>query len=338
MTTGTIAKRQLPLVLHGRLDEGQLENLCANLGLTASGSTDESIGTELGRYTCQHPRFRTLTDVILTLVRSGPAEWTLAVDVAPGSDIDSWLRWVETGVRAAGLAIDSRVLPPSSPERTEAQRRADLEEATYVIEQTHRALGIRRSSESTASITDRSTGAPAESIIRLPAIDIRRKIRPDPIRPPRESTGWRALDDHQVVELAVRLRSLVWSWRMDDMLRLSAVIPWHWEPAELGSTMSDSQPSTADGYVYGDGAEASCIELAVTTPGTDPAQLLAAFTRMADVLTETLGEPNTRVSEALPQACWASEKNTLVLAVRRRTVALLLERHDSEHGSRSKLP
>ncbi|KZM75404.1 hypothetical protein AWN90_18640 [Nocardia terpenica] len=125
---------------------------------------------------------------------------------------------------------------------------------------------------------------------------------------------------------------------MDDMLRLSAVIPWHWEPAELGSTMSDSQPSTADGYVYGDGAEASCIELAVTTPGTDPAQLLAAFTRMADVLTETLGEPNTRVSEALPQACWASEKNTLVLAVRRRTVALLLERHDSEHGSRSKLP
>ncbi|MBF6332779.1 hypothetical protein [Nocardia transvalensis] len=116
----TLAQPQLTLTLHGRLDQEQLDQLCANLGLTVSTAASAPTGTELGHRTYRHPKYQTITEAAFTLVRTADHAWTLTLAAIPGHDADKWRCLAEMRCRAAGLTIAERThLAPQSPDSEE---------------------------------------------------------------------------------------------------------------------------------------------------------------------------------------------------------------------------
>ncbi|WP_405164841.1 DUF6301 family protein [Nocardia sp. NBC_01499] len=131
-------------------------------------------------------------------------------------------------------------------------------------------------------------------------------------------TEWRALGDTEVVDLAAELRSLVWSWRMDNLLRLLVVFGWQDPIIESSDWVrfdSGLGPGSCD--VIGSDGEAERIEVAVTTLAADDsagrAEVHDVFARMTAALIATLGEPTGRILEAIPEIRWAGAETTLLL-------------------------
>ncbi|WP_159080184.1 DUF6301 family protein [Nocardia suismassiliense] len=142
-------------------------------------------------------------------------------------------------------------------------------------------------------------------------------------------TGWRELADAEIVDLATTLRSLVWSWRMDNLMRLLVVFGWHdpiFESCDWVRFDSGLGPGTCD--VIGRDGEAERIEVAVTTLAADDAAGQAkvhdAFIRMTAALTATLGEPTARIADTIPEIRWAGEETTLLLTGLLQMVRLCL--------------
>lgn len=62
----SLLQSQLRLFLTGRLDQAQLDDLYANIGLVPAGSATDPIGTELGRVELHNPRYAVLTEVVVS--------------------------------------------------------------------------------------------------------------------------------------------------------------------------------------------------------------------------------------------------------------------------------
>ncbi|NKY27760.1 DUF6301 family protein [Nocardia gamkensis] len=141
-------------------------------------------------------------------------------------------------------------------------------------------------------------------------------------------TEWRALDDAQIVELATRLLSLDWSWRMADTPQLAAEFGWEVQSLGAKSAILDTGFGMASGGVQGRDEHAEVIEVAVTSRATRDtagrASLRDAFARMASVLTDGLGAPSSQHPGEDPEIRWAGEKTTLQLVCLRTTVRLYL--------------
>ncbi|WP_062987648.1 DUF6301 family protein, partial [Nocardia anaemiae] len=115
-------------------------------------------------------------------------------------------------------------------------------------------------------------------------------------------TGWRALDDAEIVVLALRLRSLDWSWRLADVPELAAEFGWHVERIGPDSARLDTGFGLASGRVDGLDGQAHHIVQRVTDIDSDEADnVWDAFVRMTRALTEALGEPTTRLPGDYPQ-------------------------------------
>ncbi|MGY5309585.1 DUF6301 family protein [Nocardia gipuzkoensis] len=133
------------------------------------------------------------------------------------------------------------------------------------------------------------------------------------------AAGWRAMDDLAIVELALQLQSLVWSWRMDNLMRLLVVFGWR-DPIIQSSDWvrfdSGLGPGSCD--VIGSDGDAERIEIALTTPASDDAAGRAAvhdaYTRAAAALTGALGAPTAEIVDSSPEMRWGSEETTLLLA------------------------
>ncbi|MEV4125017.1 DUF6301 family protein [Nocardia sp. NPDC049707] len=141
------------------------------------------------------------------------------------------------------------------------------------------------------------------------------------------------MSDNEIADLAEKLRTLVWSWRMDDLLRL--VIVFGWQDPTIHSPdrvqfASGLGPDTVD--IIGFDSDAVRIEVTVTTQaaGTPDSRddTLAAFARMADVLTGSLGEPSARLDDRIPEIRWAGPETTLRLIDFHYTVRLQLVTND----------
>ncbi|WP_416382389.1 DUF6301 family protein [Nocardia transvalensis] len=154
---------------------------------------------------------------------------------------------------------------------------------------------------------------------------------PRPARVPRAdpATGWRALDDHELIHLATALRKLVWSWRMDDMLGLAATFGW--EPkrgADPDRIDLDPKLGTTNGYVHGRRGVAEYIDVPATTASTNDtagqARLQEAFAGMSETLISAFGEPTARTDDDTRCIRWEEAQTELALILQPPTVRLRL--------------
>jgi hypothetical protein len=139
------------------------------------------------------------------------------------------------------------------------------------------------------------------------------------------------MHDLAIVELALQLQSLVWSWRMDNLMRLLVVFGWR-DPIIQSSdwVRFDSGLGPGSCNVIGSDGDAERIEIALTTLASDDAAGRAAvheaYTRAATALTDALGTPTAEIVDSSPEIRWSGEETTLLLtdlglAVRLRLVA-----------------
>ncbi|WP_040685767.1 DUF6301 family protein [Nocardia vinacea] len=127
-------------------------------------------------------------------------------------------------------------------------------------------------------------------------------------------TGWRALDDTETIELALRMRSLHWSWRLADVPDLAAEFGWRIERIGPHSVRLDVGFGLASGRIDGLDGQAHHIMQSVTDIDSDEADnVWDAFVRMTRALTEALGAPSTRIPGEYPQVRWAGPQQTLAL-------------------------
>ncbi|WP_157110492.1 DUF6301 family protein [Nocardia anaemiae] len=141
------------------------------------------------------------------------------------------------------------------------------------------------------------------------------------------------MSDNEIADLAEKLRTLVWSWRMDDLLRL--VIVFGWQEPTIHSTdqvqfASGLGPDTVD--IIGFDGDAVRIEVTVSTPAPDTPdgrdKTVAAYARMADILNRSIGEPTARLDIRVPEIRWAGPETTLRLIDFHHTVRLQLVTND----------
>ncbi|MEV6259045.1 DUF6301 family protein [Nocardia sp. NPDC051911] len=132
------------------------------------------------------------------------------------------------------------------------------------------------------------------------------------------AAGWRVMDDLAIVELALQLQSLVWSWRMDNLMRLLVVFGWR-DPIIQSSDWvrfdSGLGPGSCD--VIGNGGDAERIEIALTTLASDDAAgraaVHAAFGEAAAALTAAIGKSTAEIGDSISEIRWTGEETTLLL-------------------------
>ncbi|MFI9406461.1 DUF6301 family protein [Nocardia sp. NPDC052316] len=141
-------------------------------------------------------------------------------------------------------------------------------------------------------------------------------------------TEWRALTDEEIVDLATKLRSLEWSWRMDDAAQVADTFGWEIAVAEPKFVMFDAIFGFDSAGIIGWDGRADYITVEVTGDGRDTspgqAQTRDAFVRMSAALTGALGEPTTRKPGTSPEIRWAGTETTLVLQKVKSAVELTL--------------
>ncbi|MGW4774086.1 DUF6301 family protein [Nocardia sp. NPDC004278] len=150
------------------------------------------------------------------------------------------------------------------------------------------------------------------------------------------------MSDNEIVDLAEKLRTLVWSWRMDDLLRL--VIVFGWQEPQIHSTdrvqfAAALGPDTVD--IIGFDGDAVRVEVTVSTQAADTPDsrdnTVAAYARMANVLTESLGEPTAHLNDRVSEIRWAGPRTTLRLIDFHHTVRLQLVTNDWLSASTKKI-
>ncbi|NEW39045.1 hypothetical protein GV793_08995 [Nocardia cyriacigeorgica] len=139
-------------------------------------------------------------------------------------------------------------------------------------------------------------------------------------------TEWRALTDGEVTDLATRLRSLEWSWRVADGPELAEGFGWQVVLTEPEWVMLDTGFGMGSGEIRGEDDKAVAIEVRVTEFADDSARarIRDAFASMADALAAALGAPTARVPGEFPQIRWAGAESTLVLQAMTVSVVLTL--------------
>ncbi|MBF6300257.1 hypothetical protein IU459_22310 [Nocardia amamiensis] len=126
------------------------------------------------------------------------------------------------------------------------------------------------------------------------------------------------MSDGKIIDLAIELRSLVWSWRMDDLMSLLVVFPWRdpiIESPDWARFDAGLGAGTCD--VIGREGDAERIEVAVTNLAPDDATGRAAvrdaFNRATAALTGALGAPTVQIVGTVPEIRWDGGETTLLL-------------------------
>ncbi|MGY5207574.1 DUF6301 family protein [Nocardia gipuzkoensis] len=132
------------------------------------------------------------------------------------------------------------------------------------------------------------------------------------------AADWRVMGNSDIADLALHLRSLVWSWRMENLMHLLAEFDWR-DPIIQSSDWvrfdNGLGPGSCD--VIGNGGHAERIEIALTTLAPDEAAGRAAvheaFGEAAAGLTATIGQPTAEIVDSIPEIRWTGEETTLLL-------------------------
>ncbi|MEV4125014.1 DUF6301 family protein [Nocardia sp. NPDC049707] len=130
-------------------------------------------------------------------------------------------------------------------------------------------------------------------------------------------TGWRALTDGEIVELATGLRSLDWSWQLQEVPAIAAKFDWKVLMTRADWVMLDCGFGLSSGAVTGRDGVAESIKLKVTDSASEDATGRAmvrdAFVRMTEAITGALGEPTARIPGETAEIRWAFPEATLLL-------------------------
>ncbi|MFQ6329641.1 DUF6301 family protein [Nocardia sp. CWNU-33] len=146
-------------------------------------------------------------------------------------------------------------------------------------------------------------------------------------------TGWRALTDDEIVELTTGLRSLDWSWQLQDVPAIAARFGWQVLVTRPDWVMLDCGFGLSSGAVEGRDGVVESIKLMVTDSASEDAAGRAlvrdAFVSMADTITGAFGEPTARIPGDVAQIRWAFPETTLRLKNLAHTVQLTYQTNAS---------
>ncbi|MRH89501.1 hypothetical protein GFY24_18960 [Nocardia sp. SYP-A9097] len=141
-------------------------------------------------------------------------------------------------------------------------------------------------------------------------------------------TEWRALTGSDVVDLAVRLRSLDWSWLLADVPALAADFGWAIGPTYRYSVSVGTELGPNTGSVSGRSETADEIGIRVTDFADDDAEsrtrVRDAFADMASTITTVLGPPTQRIPGEDAEIRWAGAETTVRLRLFTSNVSLYL--------------
>ncbi|NKY26828.1 DUF6301 family protein [Nocardia gamkensis] len=334
-----LLKRQLTLILHGPLDQVHLDLLRDNLGLSSTGSTTDPVGTRFGQRLQYHPQYQTITAMVLTLLRTDINEWTVTLDAIPRTDFSEWKRLAEMSAQEVGLTIAERQLPSSTPlsDIGDPAPTARIDQSTDELSTAGAALAAAPHPMPTPllDLSTISPTSPSSEWADSPEYDadlMDRTIRQleavppyTPLQPPVHRSE---LADTELVQLVTGLRNLIWSWRMDDLMTISARAGfWSIERHETDRVVFTSRYVAGECYVDGNARDVHSIDLPVATVSdSDDCRTPSSdtFTRMTAVLIETYGEPTARSWGMTPQIQWTGTENSLALAYRHPTVRIIV--------------
>ncbi|MCX4093056.1 DUF6301 family protein [Nocardia sp. alder85J] len=288
-----LLKRLSTVTVRGQLDQAHLDQLCRNLGLETLGTPSAPIGTELGRRIEAHPRFRTVTAVVISVTRTGADEWTVTVDTIPSQEFARWRTFPEIAVRASGLTVH----PPHVPS----------------------PLTISPGDTADRPLVDAS--APSD------------RTTPEPTAAPdaqASSTSESAMDDDELLELVDGMRNHVWAWRMDDLGGLGRFANrWLILRFEPGRIVFDTQAVPGECYLIGSNGDVVAMDVPVAavsaTSEPELSRLQAITNRMAAVLISRYGEPTLWTSRPYPHIRWRDAKNSLILSCEPPCVRIIVE-------------
>lgn len=139
---------------------------------------------------------------------------------------------------------------------------------------------------------------------------------------------WRALTNTEIVELATRLRSLEWSWNVNDAPELVADFGWTLNNVLPASVFFDTGFGRSTGDVTSLGGRAADIRVQVTSyaerDSAGTTCVLDTFAAYTAALICAFGEPTARIPGKYPEIRWAGAQTTLRLIALSRTVSLHL--------------
>lgn len=139
-------------------------------------------------------------------------------------------------------------------------------------------------------------------------------------------TEWCVLGNAELVELVGRLRTLEWSWRLDDAAPLATEFGWQIELTGTAGVVLDTGFGPGSGGIRGDHGEVVEIETRITSYTTDDAagrdRTRTAFAEMTAALSAEFGPPTNAVPGATPQVRWAGPGTTTILRDSGVSVAL----------------
>ncbi|WP_433562649.1 DUF6301 family protein [Nocardia sp. CA-151230] len=141
-------------------------------------------------------------------------------------------------------------------------------------------------------------------------------------------TEWRALSGPEVGDLAVRLRSLDWSWLLADVPALAANFGWTVETTYRYSVSLGAELGPDSGSVSGRSETADKIDVRVTDYADDDsdgrAHVRDAFVDMASAITSVLGPPALRCPGEFAEIRWSGAETTVRLRQFTSSVSLYL--------------
>lgn len=126
------------------------------------------------------------------------------------------------------------------------------------------------------------------------------------------------MSDLDIVDLAEGLRSLKWSWRLEDVPTLAEMFGWRINTSGTGWVMLDVGFGMSSGKVFGDAdGRVDDIGIRLTDFADEDSaardRIRDTFARYTSVLTVALGEPTSRRPCDVPEVRWAGSNTTLVL-------------------------
>ncbi|MFE3188712.1 DUF6301 family protein [Nocardia sp. NPDC059240] len=141
-------------------------------------------------------------------------------------------------------------------------------------------------------------------------------------------TEWRALAGPDVAELALRLRSLDWSWQLADVPALAVDFGWTIGTTYQYSVSVGTELGPRTGSVSGRSETADDISIRVTDYADDDSNgrghVRDAFANMTSAIISALGPPTLRIPGEDAEIRWAGTETTLRLRDLASCVSLYL--------------
>ncbi|MEV0433794.1 DUF6301 family protein [Nocardia sp. NPDC050413] len=145
-------------------------------------------------------------------------------------------------------------------------------------------------------------------------------------------TDFRTRTPDEVADLGTRLRTLDWSWQLDEIPDIAERFGWRVVSTSEDWAMLDTGFGLASGKVFADDGEVERVQVNLSTIGPDTGETRAlvqqTYTTMAARLAADLGAPSAEIAEENRQSRWSGTNSTLILEELPSSLTLTLATND----------